>query len=345
MISLRGALRVLFAVSCLTSLPALAELTITPLAWNIVGLDSNSPTAGPKNFPVGARVCSNVLTTDVEVNFVWDSANANINLRPGSLSQIVIPTVPAGGCRDAYFEAEITQVPAAYNTSRRYRITATDLSGTVSTPAPRELYVERLISQSRNAITSVAYGPDALNLTAVPPGGAMNLVVGNTYAIQLRGGTATQGYNQFEAFINFANTIFQILSVETTYSANNSPYVANPSDKLYADACLWENNPNSPKYRSCVGGDFKAGGSDVVTTYTIRIIGGGGATEKLNSLLYDFSGASYHYKRRLRDGSSDCERHRPDERDDHEELRGRIRRTWTACRRSRSQSGTRTPAP
>jgi uncharacterized repeat protein (TIGR01451 family) len=127
----------------------------------------------------------------------------------------------------------------------------------------------------------------------------MNLVVGNSYDIQLLGGTATQGYNQFEAFIAFPNTIFQIQGVATTYSADNSPYVPGPAptvnDKLYADACLWENDPNSPAYRSCVGGDFKAGGNNVVTTYSIKIVSGGGTSQPLNTLLYDFSGSSYHY--------------------------------------------------
>lgn len=123
----------------------------------------------------------------------------------------------------------------------------------------------------------------------------MNLVVGNTYTIQLIGGTATQGYEQFEAFINFPNTIFQILSVSTTYSANTSIYVSSPNDKLYADACLWENDPTSPNYRACVGVAGKTGGSNVVTTYSIRILGGGGTSQALNTLLYDFSGSSFHY--------------------------------------------------
>src|SRR5207244_6455462 len=55
------------------------------------------------------------------------------------------------------------------------------------------------------------------------------------------------------------------------------------------------NDPNAPTYRSCVGGDFKAGGNNVVTTYTIKIIAGGGTSQTLGSLLYDFSGSSYHY--------------------------------------------------
>ncbi|UXI66362.1 DUF11 domain-containing protein [Tahibacter amnicola] len=274
---------------------AYATLTASPLTWNIIGLDSNSPTSGPRHFPVGARVCSNVATTNVSVNFVWDSANANVNLRPGSLSTINLPSIAAGGCADAYFEVEVNTVAAAYDTTRRYHITATDGSGTASTPTPRELYVEHLISQNRNAITDVKYGPNPLSLTSVAAGGTMTLLVGNTYTIELVGGTATQGYEQFEAFINFPNTVFQVLAVTTTYAANSSVYVANPNDKLYADACLWENDPNSPNYRACVGVAGKTGGSPVTTRYTVRIISGGGTTQTLNTLLYDFSGSSFHY--------------------------------------------------
>lgn len=275
------------------SFPAAASLSVAPITWNVIGLDSNAPASGPNRFPVGARVCSSVATTNVTVNFVWDSANPNVNLRAGSLSTIAIPSLGAGSCADAYFEAEVTQVPAAYDTTRRYHITATDLSGTASSTVPRELYVEHLISQNRNSITDVK-----LNGTSVPNGGSMSLVVGGTYTIDLLGGTATQGYEQFEAFINFPNTIFQVLSVLTTYSADSSGYVPNPNDKLYADACLWQNDPNAPTYRSCVGATGlagKAGGSNVVTTYVIKIVGGGGTSQTLNTLLYDFSGSSFHY--------------------------------------------------
>ena len=60
-----------------------------------------------------------------------------------------------------------------------------------TTPRPRELCVEHLISQNRNSVTTVN-----LNGVSVPPGGSMNLMVGNTYVIELNGGTATQGYEQ-----------------------------------------------------------------------------------------------------------------------------------------------------
>ncbi|HEX7833295.1 MAG TPA: DUF11 domain-containing protein, partial [Thermoanaerobaculia bacterium] len=276
-----------------------AALTVQPITWNVIGLDSNDPLSGPKYFPVGARVCSNVATTNVSVSFVWDSPNPFVNLRTGSLSTINLPSIGAGGCADAYFEVEVTQVPAAFDTTRRYHITATDVSGTASSPTPREVYIEHLISQNRNSISDVKFGTSVPSLVSVPAGGGMSMVVGNTYVVQLIGGTATQGYNQFEEFINFSNTVFQILSVQTTYSANNSPYVTGPfpavADKLYADACRWDNDPNSPTYLECVGGDFKSGGTNVVTTYTIKVVGGGGTTESLNALLYDFSGSSFHY--------------------------------------------------
>ncbi|HXH91591.1 MAG TPA: hypothetical protein VNN25_08420, partial [Thermoanaerobaculia bacterium] len=298
---------IIATVSLFLSIPAMAATTLSiappPVSWNIIGLDSNTPATGPHLFPVGTRVCSSAATTNVSVSFFFDTANANVNLRAGSLSTVVIPAIGAGQCKDAYFEVDVTQTAAAFDTARRYHITATDGSGSVTTVTPRELYVEHLISQNRNSVTDVKFGPVGCGVantcTSVAPGGAMNLIVGSSYDIQLLGGTATQGYNQFEAFINFPNTIFQIQSVATTYSADNSPYVPGPAptvnDKLYADACLWQNDPNSPAYRSCVGGDFKAGGSNVVTTYSIKIVSGGGTSQTLGSLLYDFSGSSYHY--------------------------------------------------
>ena len=162
----------------LAAAPALATLTETPITWNVIGLDSSNPASGPNHFPVGARVCSNVATTNVGVNWVWDSANPNVNLRPGSLSSINIPSIAPGACADAYFEVEVTPVAAAFDTARQYHITASDLSGTVSTPTPRELYVEHLFSQNRNTTTDVK-----LDGVSVPAGGTMSLVVGNTYTI------------------------------------------------------------------------------------------------------------------------------------------------------------------
>lgn len=276
---------------------AAATLTITPNTWNIIGLDSNTPASGPYRFPIGAKICSTVNAVNVTADFVWDdglndfTGDAYVNLRTGSLSSTVIPSILAGQCADAYFEVEVDKTAASFDQTRAYHITAADGSGTVSTPQPRELYVEHLISQNRNAITDIKLGG-----TSIPSGGTLSLMVGSVYDITLIGGTATQGYNQFESFINFPNTVFQILSVSTTYSADsNIANVPNPNPSLYANSCVWDNDPDSPTYRSCIGGDDKAGGSDVQTTYHVKIISGAGTTETLNTLLYDFSGSSFHY--------------------------------------------------
>jgi len=288
-------LAILAGVFSLRPLVALADaaLTITPITWNVVGLDSNDVNVGPNNFPVGARVCNtgDAPATNVSSSFVWETpSDPYINSRPGSLTTLSVPTLAPAACTDFYFEAQVTRNPGAYNHFRRYYITATaDGLGTVSTPRPREIFVEHLISQSRNATTDVR-----LNGVSIPAGGTMSLLVGNTYTITLVASTATNGYNQIETFINFPNTIFQVLSVQTAYSADTSPYVSNPDNRLYGDGCLWDNDPNSPTYRSCIGVDGKAGGN-ITVTYQIRIIGGGGTTQTLNSLIYDFSGSSYHY--------------------------------------------------
>ncbi|MEJ2447747.1 MAG: hypothetical protein P8Y37_07375, partial [Anaerolineales bacterium] len=58
--------RAILAISVLGSLIgipgktayAAASLTIEPLTWNVIGLDSNNVNVGPNNFPVGARVCN-----------------------------------------------------------------------------------------------------------------------------------------------------------------------------------------------------------------------------------------------------------------------------------------------
>ena len=158
--------------------------------------------------------------------------------------------------------------------------------------------MEHLISQNRNSTDNVSYalGPNASpgSLVSVAPGETLSLMVGNTYTIRLDASTATQGYNQLEDFINFPNTVFQILSVDSTYTANSSGYVANTSDMLYADACLWDMDPTSETYLSCIGSDGKVGGT-ISTTYDVKIIGGAGSSASLNTLIYDFSGSSFHY--------------------------------------------------
>jgi LPXTG-site transpeptidase (sortase) family protein len=274
---------------------AAAQLTITPLTWNVIGLDSNNVNVGPNNFPVGARVCNtgDAIANNVSSTFQWEAVDPTplksyIELRPGSNTSYTGYTLAPSQCTDFYYEIQVTRNSNAYNDTRNYYITATaDTLGTVSTPRPRQIFVEYLISQNRNAVTDVK-----LDGTSIPAGGTMSLLVGNTYNIQLVGKTATQGYEQLESFINFPNTIFQVNSVTSTYSANaGTDSLA--TTRPYADGCQWINDPNSPNYRSCVNtGKY---GGNVTVTYNVTIISGAGTNQNLNTLIYDFSGSSYHY--------------------------------------------------
>ena len=319
-----------FGIMVLYSSSAIAALTVTPITWNVVGLDSNSFLTGPNLFPVAARVCAVGSPSNGPITATMqfaaggsymgmptggDTACAGgtpcVDFRPGSLSTFQLTTValPAGQCADAYFEVAVKREMAAFTSGRRYFITATDLSGTVSTPRPRELYVERLISQNRNSVQNVSYSaplslaapfptPPA-SLTSTAAGGSFGLAVGGIYDIRLDASTATQGYEQLETFANFSNAVFRILRVQSTYSANTSPLIDNgnqpaTTDRLYANGCNWQLSPVLPNYLGCqaVG---KAGGT-ISATYRIQVLTVPmGGSSSLNTLIYDYSGSSFHY--------------------------------------------------
>src|SRR3989440_6100102 len=254
---------------------AYAGLTITPVSWNVIGLDSNDQTAGPDTYQIGARVCNTggAAVSNVVGTFVWDSANAYINLTGNN--PVNVSSLNAGACTDFYFGVTITRTALAYDTARRYHITASATGfSAVSTPTPRELYVEHLVSQNRNSVLSIT--------------GPTTVYVGQTYNYTVNAKTATGGYEQLEAFLGLSNVIFQVQAIATTYTA--PPGATN--DKFYSDACGWDNNPLSPTYRSCPLSNNKAGGV-IATTYTVKILSTGVTTA--STLIYDYSGSSYHY--------------------------------------------------
>src|ERR1041384_6930787 len=51
-----------------------AGLTITPVSWNVIGLDSNNVTVGPDTYQIGARVCNTggTAVSNLVGTFVWD---------------------------------------------------------------------------------------------------------------------------------------------------------------------------------------------------------------------------------------------------------------------------------
>jgi hypothetical protein len=110
---------------------AAAILTVTPITWNVIGLDSNDVTVGPNNFPVGARICNTDLidaVVNVVSTFVWDTTDQYINLRPESYCTAgnPFPTIPTLAARvyvDVYYEVQITRNSNGYNHTARYHIT------------------------------------------------------------------------------------------------------------------------------------------------------------------------------------------------------------------------------
>lgn len=250
-------------------------LTIEPITWNVIGLDSNMfADMGPDTFPVAVRVenTGDNDATNLEASFVWDSANALIN--SAGLTTLTHPLLAVNDTVDFYFNVVITRDSNAFGTVRKFHIDVTsDNAPTASTPTPRQVFVEKLISQNRNGVDSVV--------------GPTSVTVGDTVAYTVTGFTAPSGYEQLEYFLDFPNEIFQVLSISATYPVDG------PNDKVYADACLWDNDPNSVNYNSCMNPTDKAGGKPIVFTYMVKVIGVG--TTELSGLLYDFSGSSFHY--------------------------------------------------
>ena len=271
------------AVALVLDVPvALASpaLSVTSITWNVIGLDSNNVTVGPNQFPVGVRACNTGSSdaTNVTGTFVWDSANANIALAEPAVRSI--GTLAAGACRDVYYTAVVTRTAAAYDTARRYHVAVTaDSLAAVSSPTPRELRIEHLVSQARNAFISLS-GPASVR-------------VGDTVSYTVATKTATNGYEQLVAATMFPPSMFDTVSTVSTYSA---PAGAT-NTRLYADACGWDAVPTSGTYLSCIGpqgySGGKAGGNPIVTVYTVTVIAAGTAT--VGTVIYDFSGSSYHY--------------------------------------------------
>ncbi|TFC75851.1 hypothetical protein E3T23_15040, partial [Cryobacterium cheniae] len=255
------------------------SLTITPTEWNVVGLDSNSVTSGPNQFSVGAKVCNvtGAAVTGVDVSWNWTTANTYINL--DSTATKNLPSIAANSCTKLWWTVEITRNAAAYNGKRGFTISAAAAGvTTVSTPTTREIYVEKLVSQNRNAVTSVT--------------GPTNVVVGQTVSYSLTGKTATQGYEQLSAGPSLDGTIFEILSVTGTYTQPETGAGGPPTSGFYANACTWDPVTTSGSYRSCLG-TGKAGGNSIVVTVTALVKAPG--TGLVNANIYDYSGSSYHY--------------------------------------------------
>ena len=280
-----GALLLALAAPVMSAQASPANLTITPTTWNVIGLDSNDVTSGPSRFPVGVRVCNTGTTaaTNVGTTFTWDSANAYVSVI--GAATLAHGTLAGSACREVTYEVDVQRNAAAKTTARRFHITAqADGLSAVSTPTPREIYVESLVSQGRNNVEDIT---GAVGIGDPAP---TSVYVGQSYTYKLFSSTSTT-YAQLQTFLNFPTGIFRLDSISQTY--DNPAGTSNAG--VYADACGWQPNPTIANYKKCVGPENIAGGKvggNVVTTYQVTIVGTG--TAHLAATIYDFSGSSYH---------------------------------------------------
>jgi LPXTG-site transpeptidase (sortase) family protein len=266
-----------------TPIQAAPALTITPITWNVIGLDDSDVTKGPNHFLIGARVCNGGdAATNLTVRFIWNGNNDYIRvIGPDTYSQ------PSLGktCADFYYNIEITRDTAAWLTARDYYMEATaDGVNPITTNLDYQLFVQGLSKQTTN--------PSPSSNTAALTG-PNNVVVGSTYTYVARSGTIPNDYGQLVNLVDFPTDLFQIESVKSSYE---TPAGAN-NTQFYADACGWQNDPNIDPYMYCGGPDNFTGGvvgSSVVTTYTVRVLATGSAT--LTHLVYGYENGKFTYQ-------------------------------------------------
>jgi LPXTG-site transpeptidase (sortase) family protein len=257
---------------------AATTLEVTPVTWNVVGLDDTLLTTGPDTYQVGGRVCNVGAdpATNVVVVFFWDTPNNNINrIGTGTLHA---DSIAANTCQDFIYAIAVSRDQTAYNSTRQYHIEVTaDNIGTISTTKPREIFVQPLSARADLTINSLT--------------GPTQVLVGQSYSFVMQGTLGTAGYQQLEHLINFPSDKLHLTSVTARY-----PDLPANNDKSYADACGWNNDPITSTYRTCLGPpNFDAGKitGTIVTTYTFNVLSSGTIT--LTGLLYGYSNNGYFY--------------------------------------------------
>ncbi len=118
---------------------AIISLTVEPITWDVIGLDSNAPTAGPKYFPVGVRITN---TSGSPIRRI--DGNLQLGSEPAyeiaarnfgdTQSRGTLAAAGTGDSVDAYFEVEITQEAAAIGTYGSYYIRGTRPGSGTRTP-------------------------------------------------------------------------------------------------------------------------------------------------------------------------------------------------------------------
>ncbi|MGA0038883.1 MAG: SdrD B-like domain-containing protein, partial [Pirellulales bacterium] len=288
-----------------------AVLDVSPLTWDVVGLDSNKPTtSGPDTFLVGARITN---TGDQTISGVQATLDLGDTVRLNAVDQwatiandyitAVGPTtldstftIAPGDFVDAYFSVRIDRTSDAFTTARRYDITASDGVISDSLDTTHQLYVEQLVSQNRNSTQEILVLNGTTPVTSARPGDVLTIVH--------RGKSAPGGYEQTTNALTLPTDVFEVLStssqsVTTAFSTDSTSRLTSPVSGVYMDAAGWRSDPGvlnlDPTYNTPTDNQ-KAGGEMMETTYQVRVRPSapvGGAV--LTGVIYDYSGSSFHY--------------------------------------------------
>jgi hypothetical protein len=156
---------------------AAGPLTVTPITWNVIGLDSNSPSTGPNTFQVGSRVCNTGTSTATNASATWywgtsgtttGAINSVIFNAPAQANAITIGSIAGGACQDVYFTTKV-QPPSNNGVNSRatganYWVQATADGSLSANQTTTFLYIEKLVSQNRNHVQKLS-GAGGCNLT------------------------------------------------------------------------------------------------------------------------------------------------------------------------------------
>ncbi|MFZ9986805.1 MAG: hypothetical protein ACO3HV_03560, partial [Candidatus Nanopelagicales bacterium] len=261
---------------------SIGTLGITKTGWNVIGLDSNRVTVGPNQFPNGVLLCNEVGAATLTGTATWNWTDPDDSAIDLDVSSPALASweVPGGECRSVYWTITVNRATSSYFKSRGFNINVSVTGGDSATIASgQEMYVEKLVSQNRN----VVYG-----ITGPGIGGGGEALVGETYDYVVTGATAPGGYEQLEFAAVFPPNLFEVISVSQNYAANTAPTrVLTPNPQVYADGCDWNNTTRACMSTGKVGGTMSS-------TYRVKIKAAASGAS-INTLIYDFSGSSYHY--------------------------------------------------
>jgi uncharacterized repeat protein (TIGR01451 family)/uncharacterized repeat protein (TIGR02543 family) len=286
------------ALSGAASFASGPALTVTPISWTVVGLDSNSPSTAslPHIYPLGARVCNTGTdpATNVSAKWTWGDTTGTNSIDqafngPAQNTPQTVGTLAGGSCEDVYFNVDVKQSGgnSSKTHSQNQNIIVTG-DGGLSVTETKLVYVESLVSQNRNTVKGWT-GPGGCNLTySVCDPAPTHIYVGQQYTFKLYAQTAT-AYDELEAFATWPSFI-TLNSATSTYSTISSPG-SSTSSSIWADSCTWGSMTSSSSGACSSAG--KAGGKTVVT-YKITPTSAGTATA-IQPMIYDHSGSSFHY--------------------------------------------------